>query len=250
MTQNDCVWQELLTFIRFYSFSSSIDERMCAFEAERFTRNLRCCIQLTPTHILMICNLISSLQTSSIMPTQRSLAILALALAHMLVAANARYERGIHLSDAPENINPDDLYNEMVLISSFHHQQNVDANEFEFQFANVEICRFPWRIYWKLAVVERIPRCCGAKKLRKVSHSSRNVKSHRRKFEIDGSFRRTIAHTTCACRQCQTTSIQENRPQLLWVEMREHWTLGYGNFLIDFLLNSNSRYVIMSLQNL
>lgn len=48
------------------------------------------------------------------MPTHCSLTIVAIALAQVLVAANARYERGIYLTDIPENINPDDLYNEMV----------------------------------------------------------------------------------------------------------------------------------------
>lgn len=58
------------------------------------------------------------------MPTHRSLSILAIALAQILVAANARFERGLYLLDAPENINPDDLYNEMVNQNSTKHLVN------------------------------------------------------------------------------------------------------------------------------
>lgn len=69
------------------------------------------------------------------MPTHRSLTFLTLALAQIFVAANARYERGIYLSEAPENINPDDLYNEMVYKKKFISLLTVDtdANEFRFE---------------------------------------------------------------------------------------------------------------------
>lgn len=147
------------------------------------------------------------------MPTHCSLTIVAIALAQVLVAANARYERGIYLSEIPENINPDDLYNEMVYssIEWSSHRMLIWIN-----LVNVEICRFPCRIHRKLAMVKGIPRCCNAEKLRKVSRASRNIESHRRGCQVHGRW--TIADTTCAREQRESSSTEEDWSQLLYVQ--------------------------------
>lgn len=180
-------------------------------------------IQIILTHIILMTCFIwfSPYRNHRKMPTHRSLTILALALAHILVAADARYERGIYLSDAPENINPDDLYNEMVwnfIIDNIISDIDADPIHFSFNFfENIEICWLSWRVHRKLAIIKGIPRDRSAKKCRKASHASRNIESYRRKFKIDGSSRWTIANTTCVCQQHQSTSIQEIRSQLLYV---------------------------------
>lgn len=51
------------------------------------------------------------------MPSQRSsLVLLVFALANIFIVAQARFDRSGYLDETPENINPDDMYNEMVRI--------------------------------------------------------------------------------------------------------------------------------------
>lgn len=40
------------------------------------------------------------------------------ALANIFIVAQARFDRSGYLDETPENINPDDMYNEMVRIES------------------------------------------------------------------------------------------------------------------------------------
>lgn len=114
----------------------------------------------------------------------------------------------------------------------------VLKNQIFIIFVNVEICRLPWWVHWKLAMVKGIPRYCSAKKLRETTHASRNIESYRRECRIDGSTRWTIADTTCACQQHQSTRIQENRSQLLYVHIAISFSflLYFDSFKWDNLL--------------